>query len=242
MSRQGIKNPLGLTNLVTEMVNDLSQNGYAVTVSSDMKKLDATKHATRGYRVGPMHDVDVCNFDGERAFWMQLQDDEGKAVGLQAFRFDQIDTSLADWLPNYMIGVYMRRQELMVPSHANAPMGSVAEGLRGSLVYHGELWLDKHVKARNVFDSFTRLGLFLAVIKWNPDAVWALTSEQMARHGHLGRIGYTTIERGILRWQWASRDVDSVEYLAVVDQKAIQNIVDEMSSRTVEYQPVPAHN
>ena len=64
----------------------------------------------------------------------------------------------------------------------------------------------------------------------------------MARHGHLGRIGYTTIERGVLRWQWASRDVDSVEYLALVDRKAIENIVDEMLTRTVEYQPEPAHS
>lgn len=242
MGKLGIKNPLGITNLVTDLIAELRKNGYTVSVSSDMGKLDQTKLAVRGYRVGPMHDAQVCNFDGERAFWMQLEDSDGTAVGLQAFRFDRIDTNLADWLPNYMIGVYMRRQELMVPSHSNAPMGSVAESLSGNLVYHGELWLAKHVKARNVFDSFTRLGLFLSMIKWNPDAIWALTSEQMARHGHLGRIGYTTIERGILRWQWASRDVDSVEYLALVDQKALENIVDEMLSRTPEYLLALGHN
>jgi hypothetical protein len=242
MGKIGIKDPLGLTRLVTDMVTDLRNNGYSVSVNSDMKKLDQTKLAVRGYRVGPMHDAEVCNFDRERAFWMQLEDSDGTPVGLQAFRHDHIDTSLADWLPNYMIGVYMRRQELMVPSHSNAPMGSVAESLRGNLVYHGELWLAKHVKARNVFDSFTRLGLFLSVIKWNPDAIWALTSEQMARHGHLGRIGYTTVERGILRWQWASRDVDSVEYLAVVDQNALENIVHEMLTRSPEYQLVQVHN
>jgi hypothetical protein len=242
MSKLGIKNPLGITNLVTDLIAELRKNGYTVSVSSDMVKLDQTKLAVRGYRVGPMHDAQVCNFEGERAFWMKLEDSDGTAVGLQAFRFDRIDTNLADWLPNYMIGVYMRRQELMVPSHSNAPMGSVAESLNGNLVYHGELWLAKHVKARNVFDSFTRLGLFLSVIKWNPDAIWALTSEQMARHGHLGRIGYTTVERGILRWQWASRDVDNVEYLALVDRKALENIVDEMLSRTQECLPVPAHN
>jgi hypothetical protein len=228
MGKIGIKDPLGLTHLVTKMVTDLRSNGYSISVSNDLKKLDQTKLAVRGCRVGPMHDPEVCNFDNERAFWMQLEDGDGTPVGLQAFRHDHIDTSLADWLPNYMIGVYMRRQELMVPSHSNAPMGSVAENLRGNLVYHGELWLAKHVKARNVFDSFTRLGLFLSVIKWNPDAIWALTSEQMARHGHLGRIGYTTVERGILRWQWASKDVDSVEYLAVVNQNALENIVHEM--------------
>ena len=242
MSNLGIKNPLGITRLITSLTEDLLSNDYRISVSSNMQKLDETKRLARGYSVGPMHDPAVCNFDGERAFWIQLEDSDGVAVGLQAFRFDRIDTSLADWLPNYMIGVYMRRQELMVPSHSNAPMGSVAEALRGNLVYHGELWLAKHVKARNVFDSFTRLGLFLAVLKWNPDAIWALTSEQMARHGHLGRIGYTTVERGVLRWQWASRDVDSVEYLALVDRKAIENIVDEMLTRKEQYQPEPMHS
>ena len=242
MSNRGLKNPLGLTRLVTVLIADLNTNGYEVAASSDMKKLDTAKLNARGYRVGPMHDAEVCNFSDERAFWLELKDSDGTCVGLQAFRMDQINTSLADWLPNYMIGVYMRRQEMMVPSHSNAPLGSVAESLRGKLVYHGELWLAKHVKARNVFDVFTRLGLFLSVLKWNPDAIWALTSEQMARHGHLGRIGYTTVERGILRWQWASRDVDPVEYLALVDQTAIENIVEEMLSREAEY-PLPTrHN
>jgi hypothetical protein len=86
-----------------------------------------------------MHDQDVCDFSQERAFWMQLLDSDGQTVGLQAFRCDMIDTSLADWLPNYMIGVYMRRQEIMMPSHPKPPNGSISWKLRGKLVYEGEL-------------------------------------------------------------------------------------------------------
>jgi hypothetical protein len=88
-----------------------------------------------------------------------------------------------------------------------------------------------------VFDAFTRLGMLLAVIKWNPDAIWGLASEQMARHGHVGRIGYTILERGFLRWQWASKDIDPVEYLAVIDHVAIEQMIEEMLTTEAEYQP-----
>ena len=37
------------------------------------------------------------------------------------------DSSLADWGPNLTIGLAMRRQELMVPTHAAPPKNSIAE-------------------------------------------------------------------------------------------------------------------
>jgi hypothetical protein len=116
----------------------------------------------------------------------------------------------------------------MVPSHPSPPRGSISERLRGKLVYEGELWLDKQIKGRQAFDMFTRLGLFLATIKWNPDAIWGLASEQMAKHGHLGRIGFTILERGVLRWTWASDGIDLVEYLAVIEKQSIEQLLDEM--------------
>ena len=205
-----------------------------------MKKFDTVKLAVRGIRVGPMHDCDVCDFSGERAFWMYLTDKDGEVVGLQAFRCDFIDTSLADWLPNYMIGVYMRRQVLMVPSHAKPPLGSVSERLRGRLVYHGEIWLAKTIKGRNVFDGFTRLGLLISHLKWNPEATWGLASEQMAKHGHMTRVGYAILERGILRWHWYSEGIDAVEYLTMIEKSSLENIIDEMQSTPMKSELVSA--
>lgn len=228
MLNKGLHNPLGIALLCAKLQSNLREAGFAVELSSDLKQFDHIKLAVRGSRVGPMHDSDVCDFSLERAFWMRLVNEGGTTVGLQAYRCDEIDTSLADWLPNYMIGVYMRRHELMVPAPVKPTQGSIAERLRGRLVYEGELWLAKEVKGKHVFDQFTRLGMLLCAIKWNPTAIWALTSEAMARHGHLGRIGFTTIERGFLRWQWFSKDIDPVEYLAVLDRQGIQQIVEDM--------------
>jgi hypothetical protein len=72
-------------------------------------------------------------------------------------------------------------------------------------------------------DTFSRLGQLLALIKWGPDAIWALTSQTMATHGYANRLGYGYIERGFLRWEWASDAMDDVEYLMVAERAGIEN-------------------
>jgi hypothetical protein len=239
--KSGLHNPLGIVLLSAQLEEELRGAGFRVEISSEMKALDQVKLQVRGTHVGPMHDADVCDFSSERAFWMSLLDISGNVVGVQAYRCDEISTSLADWLPSMMIGVYMRRNEILMPAPSKHVKSSVAERLSGCLVYEGELWLSKEVKGKRIFDCFTRLGMLLSCIKWNPDAIWALTSEQMARHGHLGRIGFTTIERGFLRWQMASKDIDAVEYLAVIDRDGLKQLVDEMLITAMECPPPQTH-
>ena len=84
-----------------------------------------------------------------------------------------------------------------------------------------------------------RLGLIVAVIKWKPDAIWGLASAQMAGHGHFTRVGYTILERGFLRWQWASDGVDPVEYLVAVELPSLEGMINEMLSKEAVYLPEP---
>jgi hypothetical protein len=228
MSNAGLMHPLAVANAAVMLEQELVALQLQVQVSSDMTAFDRAKQKTRGTAVAPMHHFDVGVFDRERAFWMSLTDLAGETVALQAFRYDEIDTHLADWCMTYMIGAYMRRQELMVPAFSKPPAGSVAERLTGRLVYHGELWVSKSVKSRKVSEHFGRLGLIVAMIKWRPDAIWALSSAQMASHGHLTRMGYTILERGFMRWQWASDNVDLVEYLVAVERPSLESMIEDM--------------
>lgn len=227
MGSKGLHNPLGVVMLCAKLQGQLKAAGFQVRTNSDLKTFCDVRLAMRGSAVGPMHDPSVCDFSQERAFWMELVDDDGKTVGMQAYRCDEVSTSLADWLPSYMIGVYMRRKELMVPSAAHPPQGSISETLNGRLVYHGELWLSKTIKARQTIDVFTKLGSLLALLKWNPDAIWALTGYHMATRGYASRMGYPYLERGFLRWQWFSEGVDAVEYLAVASKSYLEQLVEE---------------
>lgn len=233
----GIANPLLACQAANFLEGELAAMKLNCHVSSDMKAFDAAKIKARGMPVAPMHHHEVAAFNDERAFWMYLTDDTGTVVGLQAFRFDVVDTNLADWCLNYMIGVYMRRQELMVPSHSKPPAGSISERLTGKLVYHGEIWIDKQIKQRKVFENFVRLGLILALIKWQPDAIWGLASAQMAGHGHFTRVGYPILERGFLRWQWASEGIDPIEYLVAAERPSLESMISEMMATAAESQP-----
>jgi hypothetical protein len=79
-----------------------------------------------------------------------------------------------------------------------------------------------------VFEHFVKLGLILALIKWQPDAIWGLATEQMATHGHFTRVGYNVLERGFLRWHWSTDSIGPMEYLVASDRQALENLVDEM--------------
>ncbi len=232
MTSTGLRSPLDVANACMQLYRELQQLGCEPKVHLDMQHMHVAKRAARGESVAPMHDADICDMTGNRSFWMSLDNGSENVVGLQAFRLDAISTSLADWCASYMIGVYMLRKELMIPSHSKPPRDSISERLRGKLVYHGEIWVDKKIRNRRIFEAFTRLGLIIAMIKWNPDAIWGLASAQMAGHGHVGRIGYTTIERGFLRWEWASEGIDPVEYLCVVERSGLEAMVEEMVTTT----------
>jgi hypothetical protein len=239
MKNAGLTQPLDAVRAAHLLDQELAGLKLEVHVSSDMAAFDAAKQRVRGLPVAPMHHHAVGVFNRERAFWMYLTDETGEIVGLQAFRYDEIDTHLADWCVTYMVGVYMRREELMVPSFPKPPPGSVSERLTGKLVYHGEIWISKAIKNRRVFEVFVRLGLILATIKWRPDAIWGLASAQMAGHGHFTRVGYTILERGFLRWQWASEGIDPVEYLVAVELASLEGMISEMLSTEALSQPEP---
>jgi hypothetical protein len=238
MGAMGLEQPMLAARAAVQLESELASLGLTTHVSSDMKAFNDAKMKARGIPVAPMHHFEVGVFDRERAFWMYLTDATGECVGLQAFRYDEIDTHLADWCVTYMIGAYMRRGEMLVPSHAQPPKSSISERLTGKLVYHGEIWIEKQIKNRKVFEHFVRLGLILALIKWRPDAIWGLASAQMAGHGHFTRVGYTILERGFLRWQWASDGIDPIEYLVATERHALEAMIDEMAATTTGYQPV----
>ncbi len=239
MKNSGLTQPMAAARAASMLEDELRSLNLQVHVSSDMEAFDEVKQRVRGMPVAPMHHHAVGVFNRERAYWMYLTDGSGEVVGLQAFRYDEIDTHLADWCVNYMIGVYMRQNELMVPAFSRPPENSIAERLTGKLVYHGEIWISKQVKNRKTFEIFVRLGLILAVIKWRPDAIWGLASAQMAGHGHFTRVGYTILERGFLRWQWASEGIDPVEYLVATELASLESMINEMMSTATKSSPGP---
>lgn len=237
MSETCIDDPLGTVKAAMGIVFELEQLGCAINVSTNINDLTIARMAVRNGPVTPFFDPVVSGLTPRRFFWMALTSGNGSIVALQAFRYDYVDTSLAEWAPAYHIGLYMRRNEVCLPIRAAPSKHSIADRIRGRLVYHGEFWVDAHVRHRNLFEKFSRLGILLGVIKWNPDAIWALSNKQMASHGHLHRMGYTHLESGFLRWQWTSEPEHQIEWVSVAERRSIEQLVSEMRASDMSQNP-----
>jgi hypothetical protein len=223
-----IDDPLAAVRVASGLSNSLFGFGYSVSISSDLEELETTKLQAREKSLTPLFAPTVSGLSKDRAFWMKLTSENGRTFGMQAFRYDYVDSSLSDWGPTYLMGLYMRTKELLVPTFETTPANSIAERIRGKLIYHGELWIDAHARNRKLLDTFSRLGIILSILKWNPDAVWALTAEKMALHGNPTRMGYSTVEGGFLRWDWAPNDNPLKEWLLVADRAALAQMIGEL--------------
>jgi hypothetical protein len=228
MGKDGLRDPLGTAKVVANLAQELTSLGFIPAMYENLAQFSVVRQKVRTEPVAPFFDPSVNEVSDSRFFWMQLTNSEDQTIGLQAFRIDSVDSNLADWGPSYTIGLYMRRQEVLVPLHPSPPRGSISERIRGRLVYHGELWIDRTIRNRRIVEQFGRLGMLLALIRWNPDAIWALASQSMATHGHLNRMGFGYLERGFFRWQWGSEGIDPVEWVAIAERSGLEQMVEEM--------------
>lgn len=238
ISGAGLADPLGTVTAISRLIDAGAEMGFTFRVSSDFTGLARQRKASRGSDVSPMFDAAVCRNLTERGFWMAALDADGKVVGLQAFRLDEAEPNLADWVLGWMMGLYARRREMIIPKALQPPAHSLSNLIRGRVAYHGELWIDKHSKG--CFNVFPRLGMLLALVKWQPEAIWALTGQAMATRGHMVRMGYGHLEQSFLTWDWEPDGADQSEWIGIAERRHLEFSVAEMTATEGKYQPLPA--
>jgi hypothetical protein len=223
----GLSDPLGAAHVATRLHAKLLSLGLRLKISNDLVVLNAFSQALRGKPVSPYFDPAISGLQPERVFWMGLEDAGGKPMGLQAFRLDTVESSLADWAQVYTIALYMRRKELLVPAEGPTPRNSITERIRGRLVYQGDLYFDPAIRRGPCIDYFGKLGLVLVHMKWQPDAAWGLMAQSMATRGTSTRQGYTYTEKGVLRWLTMSDGIDPTEWIAISERPALEQLIEQ---------------
>lgn len=220
--------PLAAAQSVSSLLDAGRQSGFTVELSSDFEALCRARRVLRGDEVSPMFDPEVSLLDEDRAFWLSAHASCGSVIALQAFRLDIVHPNLAEWALGWMAGLYLKRKELVLPRRIDPPANSVSQRLSGKLVYHGELWIDRHFRDRTCLEVFPRLGMLLAYLKWQPRSLWALVSEGMATRGHMVRMGYGQIEPGFLTWEWEPNGADPSEWIALAENSQMEFLIAEM--------------
>ncbi len=223
-----IADPLVVARACARLEAEMSAAGYSVDIDGDFEAFREKRRQIRGGREAPLFDPAVTALSPERAFWMAVNDAQGRLCGLQAFRLDHADPTLGDWALGWVLGIYLKRNELVIPEAVRPPETSVSHRITGPVVYHGELWIDRRVRNRRLVEWFSRLGLLLSLIKWQPVALWALIGNAMATRGHMIRMGYAHVEPGFMRWQFLPEGADANEWLGLADSFSLQHLAEEI--------------
>lgn len=233
----GLADPLKTVSAISALVRHGADQGLSFRLCTDFSELARLRQQLRDSEVCPMFDPQACRSLSERGFWMSVADQRGKVVGLQAFRLDDADPNLAEWVLGWMMGLYARRREMIVPRAVMPPEHSISHLIRGRIVYHGELWVDKH--AKGCFPLFPRIGMLLAMVKWQPEAIWALTGQSMATRGHMVRMGYGHLEQSFLTWEWEPEGAEQAEWIGIALRRHLEFSIAELATTEERYQPSP---
>jgi hypothetical protein len=232
----GLADPLRTVSAISGLIRQGADQGLTFRLFTDFSELARQRQLLRRSDVSPMFDPLASRGLAERGFWMSLADAEGKTVGLQAFRLDDADPNLAEWVLGWMMGHYARRREMIVPQATLPPEHSLSHLIRGRVVYHGELWIDK--QAKGCFPLFPRIGMLLALVKWQPEAIWALTGQSMATRGHMVRMGYGHLEQSFLTWEWQPEGAEQAEWIGIALRRHLEFSIAEMASTEARYPPL----
>jgi hypothetical protein len=232
----GLVDPLAAARAIAAVDNTLMKRGFTASLDTCFTTFSAIRRKLRsGEPESAVFDPQASCITPKKAFWMSLTDAQGQVVALQAFRADHADPTLADWALGWMIGVYLKRSELVVPQRIAPPPNSIAHTLSGTVVYHGELWLNREVRGDHILEPFARLGMLSSYIRWRPKAIWALTNGKMAYYANMPRWGYAHQERGFMSWQFQPDGACVSEWLSVADRPSLERLIREVVLRRSEY-------
>ena len=223
-----IADPLVVARACALLEEEMRRAGFSVHIDGDFEAFSETRRKIRGGREAPLFDPAVTSLPPARAFWMAVRNAEGAICGLQAFRLDHADPTLGEWALGWVLGIYLKRNELIIPDAVRPAETSISHRITGPVVYHGELWIDRRVRNRHLVEWFSRLGMLLSLIKWQPAALWALIGNAMATRGHMIRMGYAHMEPGFMRWQFLPEGADPNEWLGLADALSLQRLAEEI--------------
>jgi hypothetical protein len=226
----GLANPLAAARVVNALFEQARNMGIRLVLSNDFQSFADLRRRVRNEEVSPFFDPSITDLTNGKAFWTAGYDADDRVVSTQAFRIDMVDSCLADWAIGFVVGIYMKRGEVIVPSKIRPPKNSITERVKGRLVYHGEFWISKDVRQRQAVETIPLWGMILAMLKWNPDAIWGIVEDTMATRGFVTRIGYSHIERGFFEWEWLPQGAAAKEWIALSERSDLEYTIEERAS------------
>ena len=186
-------NPLPVVRFAATMIDRLAASGITVDTSDNFADF---KTACASFGKGdPTEEfsvdfMDVMPADG---LWISTMDEAGELIGVQAMRRDTIiGITLADYWNQHLARIHGGK---LGSRHCPA-----SAELAGTLVYHGDMWIDPKYRKNRIANNSSHLAMGLALLKWNPDFVYCFIPDKLYRGGLGTAYGYNRGQPRAVDW------------------------------------------
>lgn len=212
-----------------ELGLSIDQAQFTLQISTDMEDFYHTRHQLRGDYPSPMFNGMINNFDEKNAFWISATsaDAGDQILALSACRLDDVSPSLADWAANWMVDLYAKNKQKIIPAEHQIHHNSLTGQIHGQTAYIGETWWDHRLLRQTIgnnpfADVFTLYTLVQSFMRWNINHAWGLVAPETAIRGIPHRHGFGATEPGFLKWIEAPVDVPSEEFIIIATVASIE--------------------
>lgn len=231
----GFYQPLEVAAAVNDLVQR-AQNELGVTLrtSSDFNEFAQVREEVRGKKLWPYVDPAINDLNSDNALWVQGMLGN-KTVYLHAFRCDTVDSDFRNWCINLSYGLHARAGYEVSILEPHRPPSDRVRNLRGRLCLQAELWVggSGHKFKWRALDLLPRIGVLLAYIQWQPEAIWALVNPKDVARGGVHRAGNPHTEPDFLVW---TRPPDGLDYdresLSTLNKSELETMIGEMLRTT----------
>lgn len=195
----------------TTLASIVARHGIRLEIGSDFDRYaDIIGHERSDQPLGQPLNPNYHRFTEENAFWITGWNEAGELVSTQAMRKIDIAPNLADYLSRNFHAFPPPAMEIDFENSRYTP-GPGARQIRGTVGYHGDVWLknDPAYRGTGISSLLARFALISAALRWSPDYIFAFSPEKYAFRGLIEREGYMHAEPGALAW----KHKDKAEFL-----------------------------
>ncbi len=202
--------PLTVARFVSGIDRQLADLGLKILCSSDFVAFEELCASLPGKgQASEFFSSRFFEITPRDGFWLRAIDEQGSTVHVQAMRVDRLDgmTLAEHWRRRYR-RLYEQRQQGVRWDGTTSP---IAEEITGTVVYHGDMYIDRNLPLKGISGPLAHVALGLALSKWEPDYVYGLVDYRFVRQGFTIREGYAHTQRFCAGWIKAPQGVEADE-------------------------------
>ncbi len=208
---------LNVQYYIDDLVGQAAGQGVTIEVCDDFQELQETVDAIEDRApLTPIFDWRYSDIGADNGFWIKGTDSGGDVVHVQAARIDTLsEKPLSDYLRE-KAPLFLSPHIPADIEHSTFDSCSWARESRGSVCYHGEIWIAPKggFRARGLVRILPRIVPPIAYQKWRPDYFYGMISSRLVQRGLGAQYGYSHFHPLGIRWKLRDQDGTFDEYIA----------------------------